>query len=415
MASQPLGTGFTYQGRLTDNGAPANGLYDLGFVLHDDPVNPGYLGNSIIQFAVPITNGLFTVQLNTAGEFGTNAFVGNARWLEVDVRTNGGPLINNFTVLSPRQFLAPAPQAMFAATAASASTADVASIALNANSANSAAVANSIAWSNISGIPAGFADGVDNDTHYFAGPGLALGATNQFSVNFAGSGVAATAARSDHDHFGAAWTGTSSGFGLVVHNSSTTGTGIYGAQGTGSGASVPIGYRAALWGEASQGDAIYGATGSTSGTGVYGYAAAASGTTFGVYGQSDSPGGAGVLARGSGTTGTALRISNGAIRVTGAGLASSTPAFVHVITASNTDTNGYYSVINNPYCNNDPNAILFIMPLEFVGTNYFFSPNVSLAYDTGDNGIATNRWVISADGANNFWAGQRFNVLVIKP
>ena len=29
------GTAFTYQGRLTDNGAPATGIYDLRFAIYD--------------------------------------------------------------------------------------------------------------------------------------------------------------------------------------------------------------------------------------------------------------------------------------------------------------------------------------------------------------------------------------------
>ena len=29
------GTAFTYQGRLTDQGAPANGIYDLRFTVYD--------------------------------------------------------------------------------------------------------------------------------------------------------------------------------------------------------------------------------------------------------------------------------------------------------------------------------------------------------------------------------------------
>ena len=31
----PLGAGFTYQGKLTDGGTPANGTYDFEFNLYD--------------------------------------------------------------------------------------------------------------------------------------------------------------------------------------------------------------------------------------------------------------------------------------------------------------------------------------------------------------------------------------------
>src|ERR1043166_2900698 len=133
LAVQPLGNAITYQGRLMDGGVPANGTYDLGFVLHDDPASLTYIGNSIMTTAVPVSNGLFTVQLNTAGEFGPNAFNGQARWLEVDVRTNNNILLNNFTVLSPRQLLTPTPHAAFALNSSNATFALNAGTALNAS------------------------------------------------------------------------------------------------------------------------------------------------------------------------------------------------------------------------------------------------------------------------------------------
>lgn len=421
-AIAPLGTAFTYQGKLNDGSAPANGIYDLGFVLHDNPTNMSYLGNAIILFAVPITNGLFTVELNQAGEFGPNAFTGQPRWLEIDVRTNTGGLGNNFTVLSPRQLLSATPQAIFANNAANSLSASFATAVADGSISSSKLAPGAVAWDSIVGIPAGFADGIDNDTTYAAGPGLSLsGTNNQFKVNFAGSGSADNAARSDHTHFGAAWTGNSSGFGFVVNNASTTGSGFYSQQGNGSGAATPFGYKTAIWGESSQGDAIYGATGSSSGAGVYGYGAATSGGNYGVYGQSDSPNGVGVLAKGSGTSGTALRISAGAIRVSGAGANTATPAFVHVVTDATLKTNTTFfqyagSVIDNPYCNNDPNAILIVTPSY--GSNLFtFSPLIAVMYDTGDYGMATNRWVIlPSDPFNNgLFAGCRYNVLAIKP
>ena len=424
LAVQPLGNAITYQGRLMDGGVPANGTYDLGFVLHDDPASLTYIGNSIMTTAVPVSNGLFTVQLNTAGEFGPNAFNGQARWLEVDVRTNNNILLNNFTVLSPRQLLTPTPHAAFALNSSNATFALNAGTALNASFAATVAdgsvtssklAPGAVSWNSISGIPAGFADGVDNDTTYAAGTGLSLsGTNNQFSVNFAGTGGENTAARSDHSHFGANWSGNSSGYGLVVVNSSMTGTGIYGLQGTGSGAPPPFGFKAAVWGESSQGDAVYGATGNPSGSGVSGYASSTTGFNYGVYGKTDSTNGVGVLARGSGSGGTALRISNGGIRITGAGVNSGTPAFVHVASANNTDPNGWYSIINNPYCNNDPSALLFVMPVGGVATNLVFSDTVNLYYDDGSLGIATNRWFLEPNN-RLFATGDRYNILVLKP
>ena len=44
-------------------------------------------------------------------------------------------------------------------------------------------------WSSLTGVPAGFADDVDDDTTYTAGSGLSL-AGSAFAVDFAGMGAA---------------------------------------------------------------------------------------------------------------------------------------------------------------------------------------------------------------------------------
>jgi len=153
------------------------------------------------------------------------------------------------------------------------------------------------------------------------------------------------------------------------------------------------------------------------GTGVYGTAVATNGTSFGVYGESASADGVGVLAKGSGSSGTALRVSSGAIRVTGAGIGSATPAFIHVVTAANSDTNGFYTVIENPYCNNDPNAMLLVTPNWGLLSDYTPSPPVSVIYDDGNSALhfGANRWVLLVTDSAQFSPGNRYNVLVIKP
>jgi hypothetical protein len=187
LTAEPLGSAFSYQGRLTDIGAPANGLYDFSFVLHSNSVaTDSIVSAPVFTNAVPVSNGLFTVTL----DFGAAAFAGEARWLQMAVRTNGAVA---FVTLSPRQPLSPTPYALYAPTAGAAA---------NAESAGTATSASTVPWSGITGIPAGFADGTDNDTIYTAGLGLMLSGA-QFSVSFAGSGSASTAARSDHDHAGA--------------------------------------------------------------------------------------------------------------------------------------------------------------------------------------------------------------------
>src|SRR2546421_7397605 len=76
------GTAFTYQGRLNDGGAPANGTYDLVFTIYDLPTGPGAFANQT-NSAMAISNGLFTVTLNLGDP---NIFTGADRWLEIAAR-----------------------------------------------------------------------------------------------------------------------------------------------------------------------------------------------------------------------------------------------------------------------------------------------------------------------------------------
>jgi hypothetical protein len=104
------GTGFTYQGRLDDAGAPANGRFDLRFAIYDAASGGSLLAGPLTNAATGVSNGLFTVAL----DFGPGVFTGPARWLDIAVRTNGG---GAFTALSPRQELRPTPYALYSLTA----------------------------------------------------------------------------------------------------------------------------------------------------------------------------------------------------------------------------------------------------------------------------------------------------------
>jgi hypothetical protein len=101
-----LGTGFTYQGRLTENGNPASGAYDFEFRLYDAVAGGNQVGSTMTHNDVPVTNGTFTALL----DFGANTFTGEARWLEVAVRP--GASTGSYTTLSPRQPITPAPYAL---------------------------------------------------------------------------------------------------------------------------------------------------------------------------------------------------------------------------------------------------------------------------------------------------------------
>ena len=100
------GTAFTYQGRLNNNGAPANGSYDLQFTIHSAASGAAQVGSMVSSNALAVSNGLFTVTL----DFG-NQFPGTDRWLEIAVRTNGG---GAFATLVPRQLLTATPYAITA-------------------------------------------------------------------------------------------------------------------------------------------------------------------------------------------------------------------------------------------------------------------------------------------------------------
>src|SRR2546423_7394447 len=91
----PLGSAFTYQGRLTASNSPATGLYDFQFVLYDAATGTNSLATNTVT-AVPVTNGLYAVAL----DFGAAPFDGNARFLDLSVRTNAAPV---WTALAPRQ------------------------------------------------------------------------------------------------------------------------------------------------------------------------------------------------------------------------------------------------------------------------------------------------------------------------
>jgi hypothetical protein len=319
VVAQPLGTAFTYQGRLVENGTPATGAYDLELKLFDAPAGGGQVFATLLYEDVAVGNGLFTVAL----DFGPSTFTGSARWLEIGVRP--GASTGPFTVLPARQELTPAPNAIFGATAP---------------------------WSGVLDKPAGFADDVDNDSggditavNTPPGNGLVGGGTAgalTLGVAFGGSGSGGAVSRVDHDHVGQTWTAaanpafvvsssatggnvitgeatnlTGLAPGVVGTSASTQGAGVIGAATATTGSTYGVaGFNASDGGIGVQGLAaantganigVYGRTHSTSGRGVYGYASADTGAAHGVVGETDSFGGifltSGVTGRATNTAG----------------------------------------------------------------------------------------------------------------
>jgi hypothetical protein len=110
-------TAFTYQGQLLNNGTSVNGTNVMTFTLYSAATGGTAIATPITN-SMPVSNGLFTVNLN----FGAAAFNGNACWLDIAVSND-----TTNVELSPRMQILPTPYATFAASAASATVAGSAS------------------------------------------------------------------------------------------------------------------------------------------------------------------------------------------------------------------------------------------------------------------------------------------------
>ncbi len=102
----PAGSGFTYQGRLIKNGQPISDVCELSFSLYDASMDGSFLNSNTFS-SVPISNGLFTVQI----DYGASVFNGEGRWIETAVKCTGDA---NYITLSPRTKLTAAPYAIYA-------------------------------------------------------------------------------------------------------------------------------------------------------------------------------------------------------------------------------------------------------------------------------------------------------------
>jgi len=314
-ASDAVGTAFTYQGRLLDGGSPADGTYDLQFALYDALSDGNQVGNMVPVEDVEVTDGYFTVEL----DFG-DVFDGTALWLEVSVRP--GDSSGAYTTLTPRQPLTAAPYARYATGAP---------------------------WSGLSGIPAGFADGVDDtdDTVSWSEISPIVGTgTNQVAAG-------------NHNHWGQTWSGTGTGLTITGTNDSgalfeVTNSGAGGGDSavratTGAGSGItPGSLKAGIWGDTDSGYGVrgtsnsgYGVSGrSSSGIGVYGGSSSGSG----VYGESST--GYGVYAEGGAGD---LRLNDGTIYAnthTGCDLELHSNDYVDVHLDDDNNSDSQFRVLN---------------------------------------------------------------------
>ncbi len=151
-------TAFTYQGKLTDAGNPANANYDFQFALFDSLNDGSQIGSTLSRPNVSVSSGIFTVLL----DFDVNAFPGTNRFLEIGVRPAGG---GSFTTLAPRQQINSTPYAVHTISATTADSLSSVCIACVPDSQ-----INSVAGSKVTGtipvaaVPAGSANYVQNST-----------------------------------------------------------------------------------------------------------------------------------------------------------------------------------------------------------------------------------------------------------
>jgi hypothetical protein len=422
-----LGTGFTYQGQLKKSSIPVNDINCvMTFSLWDSQSNlSGQVGANQIITPVVVSGGLFTARVNGGNQFGPNAFTGSDRWLQADVQCTG----DGSPVKLSRQQLAAAPYALSLRPGA------VVSGSLLSNGVMISVVNTSITGIGIYGSQGGGAGfgaqsvGIWGDAA--SGDGvLGTSAVNGYGVEGISSGNIGVHGSGSP----AGVQGVSTGFGVWgdgatagVYGSSdngpglsgfsSTGNGVFGTSGitgvtgissgsgpaygvygqTANGSGVTLLPTAGVWGDSSSGDGVAGL--SNSGAGVYGAATSASGV--------------GVWADGSGPTGTALKISNGAIKVPGAGISSTTPIFIHKATAATIPGGATQrTIIDNPLTNGDPNAILIITPNYNPGA----AGNVTNNHATGVfYDVTLSKWGIYNVDLQAMQVNATFNVLVVKP
>lgn len=153
MSAGPVDSSFSYQGHLQDDGASAEGPFDLKFELFDEPSAGIQIGGTELFEGELVSGGLFSVVL----DFGT-AFDGQERWLEMSVCDAPCPDPGDFDVLEPRQQITAAPYASYSLTSGT------------------------MPWDGLSGVPVGLDDG-DDDTLYSGENGVVL-TGNRFSIDF---------------------------------------------------------------------------------------------------------------------------------------------------------------------------------------------------------------------------------------
>jgi hypothetical protein len=104
--AEAIGTGFSYQGRLTYNNSPTNGLFDFKFDLYAVQKGGKPIA-SVLKHAVKVANGMFGTEL----DFG-DVFTGSILWVQVSVKPSSSN--EDFVLLEPRERIEPTPNSLYA-------------------------------------------------------------------------------------------------------------------------------------------------------------------------------------------------------------------------------------------------------------------------------------------------------------
>jgi len=311
--ADPVGAGISYQGQLTEAGAPADGSYDFQFALFTS-ADGGSAVDTIALDDLAVSGGL----VNASLDFTDAPYSGQALWVEVRVRP--GASTGSYATLAPRQRLSAAPYALYA---------------LNGNPGPAGPTG-----------PAGPA-GADGPAgpQGPSGPTGPQGPAGLVTLPFAGSASSANPlilagntgggdglkGTANSDHSGVAGSNASTGPG--VYGLSTGGPGLYGESVTTRGVFATSQQNDGLYAQAfatgksaivglhrGVGNGVYGQANDSSSTyaGVYGYnfdgigviGVGLSVSSFGVVGQVGAPSGAGVYGANSDGYGV-LGVSDG--------------------------------------------------------------------------------------------------------